>query len=46
MRLKLMKNVSPELLLKELKREIRDYLERGARKGLAGERSADNNEHS
>lgn len=27
MQLKLMKNVSPELLLKELKREIRSYLE-------------------
>lgn len=27
MQLKLMKNVTPELLLKELKREIRSYLE-------------------
>jgi hypothetical protein len=27
MQLKLMKNVSPEILLKELKREIRSYLE-------------------
>ena len=43
---KLMKNVTPELLLKELKREIRGYLERRVRKELSRERSADTDEHS